>query len=116
MARKYPQDVFDQAMVIVDGWAEINPELTFGNLTQAGLKEHLDSVSQIESEIITLEAKLTNLRNGRDEAYEVIWDQAKRARMGIKVIYGDDSSEYEMVGGTRYSDRKPTARKAATTA
>ena len=116
MARKYPQDVFDQAMVIVDGWAEINPELTFGNLTQAGLKEQLDSVSQIEIEIITLEAKLTNLRNGRDEAYEVIWDQAKRARMGIKVIYGDDSSEYEMVGGTRYSDRKPTARKAATIA
>ena len=116
MSRKYPQDVFDQAMVIVDGWAEINPELTFGDLTQAGLKEQLDSVAPIESEIITLEAKLTNLRNERDDAYEVIWDQAKRARMGIKVIYGDDSSQYEMVGGTRLSDRKPVARKAATTA
>ena len=39
-----------------------------------------------------------------------------RARMGIKVIYGDDSSQYEMVGGTRLSDRKTVARKAATTA
>ena len=56
-------------MVIVDGWAEINPEPTFGNLTQAGLKEQARSVSQIESEIITLEAK---------------FDQpAQRARRGL---------------------------------
>ena len=115
MSRKYPPDVIEQARVIANGWAEINPELTFGDLTAAGLKGQLDSVVPLESEIITIEAKLTNLRNERDDAYSQIWDYAKRARMGIKVFYGDDSSQYEMVGGTRLSDRKPVGHKTVKT-
>jgi len=116
MSKKFPQDVIARAKVISNGWAEINPELTFGDLSQAGLHDQIDTVVSIENEIITLEAKLTNLRNERDAAYDKLWDYAKRGRMGIKVFYGDDSSQYEMVGGTRYSDRKPIARKAATVA
>jgi len=30
----------------------------------------------------------------------------------MKAIYGDDSSQYEMIGGTRLSERKSPARKA----
>ena len=37
----------------------------------------------------------------------------KRVRAGVKGIYGDDSSQYEMIGGTRMSERKPPARKPA---
>jgi hypothetical protein len=48
-----------------------------------------------------LETKLTNLGNERDASYESIWDQARRARMEIKVFHGDDSSRYETAGGTR---------------
>jgi hypothetical protein len=114
MGRKYPPDVMEQAKVIADAWAQINAELTFGDLTQAGLKEQLEAVIPIENEIMSADTRMTNLRNARDAAYELIWDQVKRVRMGIKVFYGDDSSEYEMVGGTRYSDRKPTARKSTT--
>ena len=113
MSKKFPPDVIEQAQVIADSWRQINPELTLGDLSQAGMQEKLDSVIPIEKEIITLENSLTNLRNERDAGYEEIWDYVKRARMGIKAIYGDDSSQYEMVGGTRLSDRKPVARKAA---
>ena len=112
MAKKYPQDVIEQAKLIADAWGQINPELTFGELTQAGLKEQLTSVAPIEDQIMSLETTLTNLRNERDAIYETIWDQAKRARMGIRMVYGDYSSQYEMVGGTRYSDRKPITRKS----
>ena len=84
-----------------------------GDLNQAGLKAQLDSVISIEDEIMSMETRLTNLRNERDDAYVLTWDYAKRARMGIKVFYGDDSSQYEMVGGTRLSDRKPMSRKPA---
>jgi hypothetical protein len=116
MKRTFPTDTLDQAKVIANGWAKIDSELSIGGLTQTGLQGQIDSVSSIENQIIGLEAELTNLRNERDAAYDELWDYAKRSRMGIKVIYGDDSSQYEMVGGTRYSDRKPITRKAATTA
>jgi hypothetical protein len=34
----------------------------------------------------------------------------------VKASFGDDSSQYEMVGGTRLSDRKPRSRKVAVAA
>lgn len=35
-------------------------------------------------------------------------------RSGVKGNYGDDSTQYEFVGGTRMSERKTRARKAVT--
>jgi hypothetical protein len=46
-----------------------------------------------------------------------MWDKVKRVRAGVKANYGDDSSQYEMVGGTRLSERKsPTRRTTSLTA
>ena len=111
MARKYPQDIVEQAQVVADAWGKINPQLAFGDLNQAGLVDQLNSVRSTENEIVSLENTLTNLRNERDAAYEVIWDYVKRSRVGMKAFFGDDSPQYELVGGTRLSDRKPNARK-----
>jgi hypothetical protein len=41
-----------------------------------------------------------------------IWDRIKRVRATVKGAYGDDSSEYELVGGTRMSERRQPARRA----
>ena len=84
IARNFPQDTLDQARVISNGWAKIDPELTFAGLTQSGLQELIDRVISIENQIIGMDAELVNLRNERDEAYEQIWDQAKRARMATQ--------------------------------
>ena len=63
----------------------------------------------------TLGIQLTNLRNQRNDLFVSIWDKVKRVRNGVKANYGDDSSQYEMVGGTRLSERKSPTRKASTT-
>jgi hypothetical protein len=63
-----------------------------------------------------LEAQITNMRNQRDTLYMELWDKLKRVRNGVKANYGDDSSQYEMVGGTRRSERKSPVRKAKTAA
>jgi hypothetical protein len=62
----------------------------------------------------TLEAQFTNMRNQRDALYQEIWDKVKRVRNCVKANDGDDSSQYEMVGGIRLSERKTAARKAKT--
>ena len=36
-----------------------------------------------------------------------MWDKVKRVRAGVKANYGDDSQQFEMIGGTRTSERKP---------
>ena len=51
-------------------------------------------------------------RNQRDLVYNGMWDKIKRVRAGVKANYGDDSQQFEMVGGTRTSERKSPTRKA----
>jgi hypothetical protein len=63
--------------------------------------------------INSLESQLTNSRNLRDQDSEKLWQMVKRVRDGIKSTYGDDSSQYEMIGGKRMSERKSAARKQA---
>jgi hypothetical protein len=41
------------------------------------------------------------------------WDKLKPVRSTVKGLYGDDSSQYELVGGTRMSDRKTARRNLA---
>lgn len=48
----------------------------------------------------------------KDAAIAALADKAKRIRSGVKAEYGDDSSEYESVGGKRASDRKKPGSKA----
>jgi hypothetical protein len=43
-----------------------------------------------------------------------MWDKVKRVRAGVKANYGDDSQQYEMVGGTRMSERKRMRRASIT--
>lgn len=87
-------------------------EVTFGSLNNAALTADVTQASQLLTEMNTLEAQFTNMRNQRDALYQEMWDKVKRVRNGVKANYGDDLSQYEMVGGTRLSERKTAARKA----
>ena len=73
----------------------------------------INQAREVDEQIIDLKNQLTNLRNQRDATYYSLWDLVKRVRAGLKGSFGDDSSQYEMVGGTRLSERK-SARRAAT--
>lgn len=53
----------------------------------------------------TIPHKLTELRNKRDERLVRMWDTTKRLRATVKGAFGDDSSEYGLVGGTRMKAR-----------
>ncbi len=71
--------------------------------TQAELDE-LDSIRR------SLSAKI----NAKDASVRKLREDIKRLRLGVKAEYGDNSDEYEKVGGTRASERKkPAAKKVA---
>jgi hypothetical protein len=116
MSKKlYPTDVLEQAQSVSTAWGQINEALTFGNLTLATLTDELENAMALQVQLDGLETQLTNLRNQRDADFASIWDKVKRVRNGVKANFGDDSSQYEMVGGTRLSERKSPARKPPTT-
>ena len=112
-SRAFPNDVLKQAQDLSGAWTQISSTLAFGTLNVAALNADITTATSLQSQIANLENQLTDLRNKRDVVSTSMWDKIKRGRAGMKATYGDDSSQYEMVGGTRVSDRKTTRRKAS---
>jgi hypothetical protein len=92
-------------------WNQITPVPTFGTITATTFTADLSAATALENQIKTLEAQLTDKRNLRETQYGTLWDKVKRVRSAVKDTFGDDSTQYELVGGTRLSDRKPYRRK-----
>lgn len=114
--KPYPTDVLEQAQSVANAWDQINDDMNFGDLNLPALTGDLQNAGPIQSQMDTLETQLTDLRNQRDALFSSIWDKVKRVRNGVKANYGDDSSQYEMVSGTRLSERKSPTRKVSVTA
>ncbi|MDX6575926.1 MAG: hypothetical protein QOE96_1879 [Blastocatellia bacterium] len=94
------------------GLKQIDPAPDFGgNLNAAGgqalvtdLSDELDGYNQDN-------AALDERQNVVDRKEEGASDWNKRVLAAVGAKYGTDSSEYEMVGGTRLSERKRSPRK-----
>jgi hypothetical protein len=99
--------------MVLEAWKKIEAVSALGDLTPAAFAAHTEQAQTIQANLDALEAQLTDLRNRRDQTLATIWNDVKRVRAGMKAIYGDDSSQYEMVGGTRKSERKKPTRPAA---
>lgn len=106
----YPSNVLKEAIGVQVAWKQIDEELALGGMNIAGLATDIEEMRKTQPELVDLEHQLMQVRNRRDELYLAAWDKVKRVRASVKGMYGDDSSEYELVGGTRRSDRK-RARK-----
>lgn len=108
--KQTPSDLIEQAKSLLSSWAQIDDQLVFGPLSTSALVMALKRANAIEDSITDLENKLTDFRNQREASNEDLWNMVKRSRASFKGLYGDDSSQYEMVGGTRLSDRKTPRR------
>lgn len=106
----YPTDTLEQAQSMLTAWNMIDPALHFGPLTVEALTADVQDIRALEEIIMDMLIQLIKLRNQRDEACLGAWDKVKRARAGIRGVYGDESSEYELAGGTRLNDRKSPRR------
>jgi len=111
MSKPYPTDVLNKLKAAISAWKSIDPTLKIGTLSVADLEATLERGEALRHEIMSLEISLTGLRDQRDDVYSKGWGYITRLRAGMKAIYGDDSSEYEMMGGTRRSERKPRSKR-----
>ena len=110
----YPSNVLKEAIGVQVAWKQIDEELALGGMSIAGLATDIEEMRKTQPELVNLEHQLMQVRNRRDELYLAAWDKVKRVRASVKGMYGDDSNEYELVGGTRRSERKRPRRTPAT--
>jgi hypothetical protein len=102
----YPSNVLKESIDVQEAWKQIDEELAFGGLNIDGLVVDINDIQQTQHDLAALKSQLTEVRLRRDALYLAAWDKVKRVRAGMKVMYGDDSAEYQMVGCTRRSHRK----------
>ena len=103
--------VAEQGRAVQEAWREIDPDLSLGGMALADLEASLSKVGGLYAKLDSLDAQITELRNQRDDAATDLWDRVKRVRTGVKSVFGDNSSEYEVIGGTRMGDRKLGRRR-----
>ena len=110
--KRFPSNIHAQALDVQDAWARIDEQLTAGTVNLAALVTEIDQLHEVESILAGVENQLLEVRTRREEICLSIWDKVKRVRSVVKGVYGDDSFQYEMVGGKRRSDRKSPRRAA----
>jgi hypothetical protein len=109
--KTYPTDVLEQAADILAGCGQIDPDRKIGTFDQQEFADAIAHTRALQTQINALDKQTGDLRSQRDGELNALWDGVKRTRSSVKGEYGDDSSQYKLVGGTRLSDRKRNGRK-----
>ena len=104
-----------KAQTRVDGLAAIDPKLDLGETISVAegntrVAAAAKTLSDYNKTLNAADDLLNQLK--KHEAELSAWNA--RALNGVKFKYGADSSQYEMAGGVRQSERKKPVRKAKT--
>ena len=96
------------------GVKSINPNLDLGNGIE--VPKYEDEVTKMEAKLQTYNTALSTvdgLYNDCIAQRDVLKDWNERILTGVATKYGKNSSEYEMAGGVRKSERKNAKNKSS---
>jgi hypothetical protein len=111
MASSSVPKLVQEAVKVKEVLDKIGQELA-GGVSSKALGQQLDGLNGAISKLDSAKAEVTKLVNMKKESAKAMRAFLVKAKLAIKVQFGSDSSEYEMAGGTRASDRKRPVRKA----
>ena len=89
--------------------SRLSDELTVANLGVL--------IAKADEEVVALKrlrTQTTAMVDEKRDTLKQLHEFMKRVRSGAKSAFGDDSLEYEKVGGTRSSERKRPVRRTET--
>ena len=114
MARiKRKSAVLEAARIRLAGLKAINPKANLGaNLTEEIYTAKIESLSNRLDGYNTMLSELDEEQNEVNREESETADLSRRILSAGEAQYGPDSNEYEMLGGTRTSDRKKQTKKS----
>lgn len=102
-----------KAQLRVDGLAAIDPALDLGEtVSVAEGKTLVGAAAKTLSDYNKALKAADDLLNKLNAQEKALGAWSTKALGGVKFKYGPDSSQYEMAGGIRQSERKKPVRKA----
>jgi len=107
----------NQASGIGKVWKD-SPEIKLGKVSEnVTFTTYQDSIARLEAlneQIADARHELKRLQDHRADAARLVNRYNTRALSAICGVFGPDSSEYDLAGGTRTSDRKSPTRTTKT--
>jgi hypothetical protein len=103
--------LLQEAGEIKEALEKISATLPAG-ISAADMAAKITALETVISELDAVNADRTRLVNSKAEQAGTLSDFIVQVRLAVKAVCGPDSSEYEMIGGTRASDRKKPKRKS----
>jgi hypothetical protein len=89
------------------GLKSIDATLDLGNgLTPVSFEQDVNTLRLAIEAYNTLLSKVDEASNAIEQAERQVAIASENALLGVKIRFGKDSSQYEMAGGTRSSDRR----------
>jgi len=82
-----------------------------GELKAAKLASIMTTLDTNSAAVKSIKSDLTAAVEAKDASLDELKEFLKRAKAGAKAVFGDDSLEYERLGGKRTSERKRTSKK-----
>ncbi len=93
----------------------ISPTLDLGGgITVVNYQAIIEELTNKLAEYNTTLSKVDDLYNSSIDILNKLRDISERMLAGVAAKYGKKSSEYEMAGGTRKTEKKKPTKKAAT--
>ena len=104
-------EIVADAETLIRVWTE-NPDFNLGDVTLASLKTMFTTFKTTRANTDSLRTQLTKAVSDMNDQGGGISDICTRARSGARAQFGPNSTQYEQLGGTRASERKPRKKKA----
>lgn len=102
--------LIDRAMKLKEALEEIGKPLP-GGITIEKLDKLIKEVEDRTAKADSLKIELRRVVNEKNLSCKNLREFIAQAKLAVKVEFGADSSEYEMAGGTRTSERKKPGRR-----
>jgi hypothetical protein len=103
-----------EAEKIIRVW-QANADLSMGETDLAKFQGAVGDLRQAGTKVDETRTLLTGQINEANDKRLIVTKLITRIRSVVRGTYGPDSSQYEQVGGTRASERKPAKRKTTPT-
>jgi hypothetical protein len=103
-------DIKAEAEQLLRVWND-NADLALGDLTEAQFQAMVTAFNTTRASVDGMRTQLTKGVNDLNRQAAEIQEITVRARSVARGQYGLDSTQYDQLGGTRASERKPRKKK-----
>ena len=110
--KRTSSQTLEKARHVLAGLKQITPKPEFGpELTEVLFEAEVNGFTHDLEAFNGALAEVDDQQNHLDDREQGLSDFTQRIQAAVKALHGPDSSEYEVIGGVRRSDRKRRARK-----